>query len=93
MRQPGPLVASAVIALLSLIWGTTWAAIRISLEGFPPLTGVALRFAVASAVLVVVARALGASGPSGSPTAGCPSASPTGSSSGPSSGCPRGWPR
>lgn len=59
MRQPGPLVASAVIALLSLIWGTTWAAIRISLEGFPPLTGVALRFAVASAVLVVVARALG----------------------------------
>jgi drug/metabolite transporter (DMT)-like permease len=60
MRQPGPVVASAVIALLALIWGTTWAAIRISLEGFPPLTGVALRFAIASAVLVVVARVVGA---------------------------------
>lgn len=34
-----------------LIWGTTWAAIRIGLLGIPPITGVALRFAIAAAVL------------------------------------------
>ena len=59
MRHPGPVLAPLVITLLVVIWGTTWAAIRISLEGFPPLTGVALRFAVASAVLLVFARAAG----------------------------------
>lgn len=34
-----------------LIWGTTWAAIRIGLQGIPPITGVALRFTIAAAVL------------------------------------------
>jgi drug/metabolite transporter (DMT)-like permease len=47
------LIASALV-LLVLIWGTTWAAIRISLEGIPPLTGVALRFAVAGLVLLAL---------------------------------------
>jgi drug/metabolite transporter (DMT)-like permease len=42
-----------------LIWGTTWAAIRISLQGFPPLTGVALRFAIAGIVLLVLVRIFG----------------------------------
>jgi drug/metabolite transporter (DMT)-like permease len=42
---------TAALALLIAIWGTTWAAIRIGLDGIPPLTGVALRFALASAVL------------------------------------------
>lgn len=37
-----------------LIWGTTWAAIRIGLRGIPPLTGVALRFAIAAAVLLAL---------------------------------------
>jgi drug/metabolite transporter (DMT)-like permease len=41
----------AVAGLLTLIWGTTWAAIRIGLSGIPPLTGVALRFAIACLVL------------------------------------------
>ena len=31
----------AVFAVLTVIWGTTWAAIRIGLEGIPPVTGVA----------------------------------------------------
>jgi drug/metabolite transporter (DMT)-like permease len=44
---------------LTLIWGTTWAAITISLRGFPPITGVALRFAIASALLVGYSRLLG----------------------------------
>ncbi len=55
----GRLWAWGALALLVLIWGTTWAAIRIGLEGIPPFTGVALRFALAGAVLAVAARALG----------------------------------
>lgn len=47
------------ITALILIWGTTWAAIRISLRGFPPLTGVAARFTVASVALLILARVFG----------------------------------
>ncbi len=47
------------LALLILIWGTTWAAIRVGLEGLPPFTGVAIRFAIAAAVLLAVARLAG----------------------------------
>jgi drug/metabolite transporter (DMT)-like permease len=35
-----------------LIWGTTWAAIRIGLGSVPPFTGAALRFAISAAVLL-----------------------------------------
>lgn len=48
-----------VAAVLVVIWGTTWAAIRISLEGFPPLTGLAMRFAIATVILASVSRFLG----------------------------------
>jgi drug/metabolite transporter (DMT)-like permease len=46
-------------ALLTLIWGTTWAVIRIGLQGVPPFTGVAVRFAIAGAVLLALALAAG----------------------------------
>lgn len=59
MQSPGPLLLVATAALLCLIWGTTWAAIRIGLAGIPPFTGVALRFGIASAVLFAYARAAG----------------------------------
>jgi drug/metabolite transporter (DMT)-like permease len=42
-----------------LIWGTTWAAIRIGLQGIPPITGVALRFSIAGAVLLALVPFLG----------------------------------
>jgi drug/metabolite transporter (DMT)-like permease len=45
--------------LLTLIWGTTWAAIRIGLEGVPPFTGVAARFALAGLLLLAVALSRG----------------------------------
>jgi len=48
-----------VFLALTLIWGTTWAAIRIGLEGIPPVTGIALRFFLAGLVLLVVARLRG----------------------------------
>jgi drug/metabolite transporter (DMT)-like permease len=53
------LVDYATLGLLTLIWGTTWAAIRIGLRGIPPFTGVALRFGIGAAALLAVARALG----------------------------------
>lgn len=59
MGSPGPFVKAATLALLVVIWGTTWAAVRIALRGFPPFTGVALRFIVAAVLLVVIARAMG----------------------------------
>lgn len=46
----------AALAAVTLIWGSTWAAIRLGLAGIPPFAGVALRFAVAAALLLAVAR-------------------------------------
>ena len=46
-------------ALLILIWGTTWAAIRIGLQGVPPFAGVAVRFTIAGALLLSLALAAG----------------------------------
>ncbi|MGO4213739.1 DMT family transporter, partial [Terriglobus sp. YAF25] len=39
--------------LLSLLWGSTWAAIRVSVQHMPVLRSVALRFLIASVVLLV----------------------------------------
>lgn len=49
--MPRSFVLWGAVAILVLIWGTTWAAIRIGLRGVPPFTGAAMRFAVSSAVL------------------------------------------
>ncbi len=49
----------AIFLLLTLIWGTTWAAIRVALVGIPPLTGVAIRFALAGVLLLALALARG----------------------------------
>jgi len=57
--KPNRILTSIVLALLILIWGTTWAAIRVSLEGLPPITGVGLRFAIAATVLLALAPAFG----------------------------------
>jgi drug/metabolite transporter (DMT)-like permease len=46
------------LALLILIWGTTWAAIRLGLEGIPPFSGVSIRFLIAGAALLALARML-----------------------------------
>lgn len=54
---PARLVAANL--LLIVVWGTTWAAIRVGLAGIPPFTGVALRFALAGGLLVAIAPRLG----------------------------------
>lgn len=59
MRAPGPALVTATFALLTAVWGTTWAVIRVGLEGIPPFAGVALRFAIACVLLLVLGLALG----------------------------------
>jgi drug/metabolite transporter (DMT)-like permease len=61
VTSPSPFVRVATLAFLTFIWGTTWAAITISLRGIPPFTGVALRFAIAGALLIGYARIMGTS--------------------------------
>ena len=62
MSGPAPTVRGASLAVLVAIWGTTWAVIRVGLEGIPPFVGVALRFAIAGAVLWGVAFVIGLRG-------------------------------
>jgi drug/metabolite transporter (DMT)-like permease len=57
--KPNRLLTWAALAALILIWGTTWSVIRIGLRGIPPFAGVALRFALASAVLLALAPVFG----------------------------------
>src|SRR5437899_9953922 len=45
---------SGALAMLCIIWGSTWLAIRIGLEGAPPFLSASLRLAVASVVLVLL---------------------------------------
>lgn len=45
-----------VFIILCIIWGTTWLAIKFSLEGIPPFLGAALRFAVATFLLFAYAK-------------------------------------
>ena len=52
----------ASLATLVAIWGTTWAVIRVGLRGIPPITGVAIRFAIAGLVLWAVALGIGLRG-------------------------------
>jgi drug/metabolite transporter (DMT)-like permease len=43
-------------ALLCIFWGTSWVAIKFSLNGLPPFLGASFRFLVAMAFLVAYAR-------------------------------------
>ena len=53
---PGPLTTALALATLILIWGSTFAAIAVGLEDIPPMTGIALRFGISSALLLALAR-------------------------------------
>lgn len=57
--KPSRALTWAVLALLILIWSTTWAVIRVGLRGVPPFAGVAFRFGIASVVLLLVAPFFG----------------------------------
>ena len=53
MQSIRPL-ALAAIALIILVWGSTWAVIRVGLVGVPPLAGISLRFLLAGTVLWLI---------------------------------------
>lgn len=55
-KSPSKPILIATFAVLCIIWGTTWAVIQIGLEGIPPFSGVAIRFAIAGFILLAVAR-------------------------------------
>ncbi|HEU4385594.1 MAG TPA: drug/metabolite exporter YedA [Anaeromyxobacteraceae bacterium] len=59
--SPGTVVAA--LGALYLIWGSTYLAIRIALEGFPPLTMAGSRFVLAGGLLYAVARRRGSPRP------------------------------
>ncbi|MCP5104305.1 MAG: DMT family transporter [bacterium] len=44
------------LVFLCLVWGINWVAIKISLEGFPPMTSAALRFLLASVVMLLYVK-------------------------------------
>ncbi len=60
-----PWVEYGIYALLCVIWGSTWLAIRIGLVGAPPFLAASLRFAVSATVLVSLSVALRAPWPRG----------------------------
>ncbi len=51
-----PLARYVAFASVAIIWGTTWVAIKLSLQGYPPVIGATLRFVPAIAVLGLYAR-------------------------------------
>jgi drug/metabolite transporter (DMT)-like permease len=65
MEKPLPGGLAVALALLSvyLIWGSTYLAIRVGLEGFPPFLMGSVRMAIAGALMYVVLRARGESAP------------------------------
>ncbi len=51
-------VVPLLIALLCVVWGSTWWAIRLSLQDQPPLSSAALRFLIAGAAMSLLAPRL-----------------------------------
>ena len=60
-QTPPPSRLSMGLALFSLyvIWGSTYLAMRVAMEGFPPFRMASLRFLIAGVVMLVIARLRG----------------------------------
>ena len=54
-RPPGRVLVRSLIALLCLVWGSTWIVIRGGLVDLPPFTGAAARFVLAATVVAALA--------------------------------------
>ena len=53
--RPSPLLTNALVALLCLLWGSTWLVIAGGLRDLPAFTSAGVRFAVAGLIMVGVA--------------------------------------
>jgi drug/metabolite transporter (DMT)-like permease len=58
LGPPSRGVVGVLVAVLCLIWSSTWWAIRVGLEDLPPLTAAAARFLLAGVLMIAVARLL-----------------------------------
>jgi drug/metabolite transporter (DMT)-like permease len=56
--RASPALGSALIALLCMIWGSTWIVIQRGLAHLPPFTSAAARFLLAAVAMTAAARAL-----------------------------------
>lgn len=65
MRSHPEFKAYASLAAVCFFWGTTYLAIRMSLESFPPLVLVCARFTLSGSLLLLAARLAGARLPRG----------------------------
>jgi len=69
MSPTGPASSTSRLAVglalfaLYVIWGSTYLAMRVAMEGFGPFTMAAIRFLVAGVIMLVIARARGESLP------------------------------
>lgn len=59
MRPPSAKIINALVAVLCLLWGSTWIVIREGLRDLPPFTSAGVRFAVAGVLMIVVALMVG----------------------------------
>jgi drug/metabolite transporter (DMT)-like permease len=55
-NRSNPLARYVAFASVAINWGATWVAIKLSLQGYPPVTGAMLRFVFAIAMLGLYAR-------------------------------------
>ena len=66
-KPPSPLTITLLVGVLCLAWGSTWLVIKTGLRDLPPFTSAAMRFAIAAAVMAMLApwltRAEGGSRP------------------------------
>jgi len=58
-RTPSALVVNACIAIMCLVWGSTWLVIREGLDSIPPYTSAAARFIVAGVAMSALAVLFG----------------------------------
>ena len=56
---PGNATQGSLFAVLVLIWGSTWLAIKIGLEFYPPFFSLALRFGLAGPLFLLIMRLRG----------------------------------
>ncbi len=56
LRFSRNVTTTLLFALLCVIWSTTWVAIRVCDQGFPPLWAAAMRFLLSAFVLLAVSR-------------------------------------
>lgn len=57
-RAPSTKVVVAIVALLCLIWGSTWFVISVGLRDMPPFTTAGARFLLSAAIMSVIAPSL-----------------------------------